>query len=95
VLRAFYFFDAALRHIAQEAVDRNTGARGLRGVFESVLRNTMFDMPSREGLKKCTVKARTVDEHTEVFVEDVFAEASGELESHADDTPIVATGESA
>jgi ATP-dependent Clp protease ATP-binding subunit ClpX len=89
------FTDAALKHIAQEAVDRNTGARGLRGVLESVLRNTMFDMPSREGLKKCIVKARTVDEHTEVFVEEVFTEALGELESHADDTPIAATGESA
>jgi ATP-dependent Clp protease ATP-binding subunit ClpX len=89
------FTDAALKHIAQEAVDRNTGARGLRGVLESVLRNTMFDMPSREGLKKCIVKARTVDEHIEVFVEEVFTEASGQLESHADDTPIAATGESA
>lgn len=45
--------DRALHHIAQEAVDRNTGARGLRSVMEAALHKTMFDMPSQPGLRGC------------------------------------------
>ncbi|SMF28812.1 ATP-dependent Clp protease ATP-binding subunit ClpX [Alteromonadaceae bacterium Bs31] len=45
----------ALNFIAQEAVNRNTGARGLRSVLESALHKTMFTMPSIVGLRECVL----------------------------------------
>ncbi len=42
------FKESALRAIAQKAVERNTGARGLRSILENVLLDTMYDLPSRE-----------------------------------------------
>jgi len=88
------FTAAALKHIAQEAVDRNTGARGLRGVLESVLRNTMFSMPSKENLQKCIVDVRTVGEKIEVFVEEIFNEGSDCIAGFSDDSPLAAIRES-
>ncbi len=87
------FTDAALKHIAQEAVDRNTGARGLRGVLESILRNTMFSMPSKETLKKCVVDVRTVGDKVDVFVDEFFNQASGSIAKSSDDSPLAAVSE--
>lgn len=42
------FKESALRAVAQKAVERNTGARGLRSILENVLLDTMYDLPSRE-----------------------------------------------
>jgi ATP-dependent Clp protease ATP-binding subunit ClpX len=42
------FEDSALRAIAQRALKRGTGARGLRAIVEAILLDTMFDLPSRE-----------------------------------------------
>lgn len=50
------FTEAALRHIAEQALKRGTGARGLRGIVESTLRRTMFDLPDTPGLRRCTVE---------------------------------------
>ena len=41
------FEDSALRAVAKKALDRNTGARGLRSILENVLLETMYDLPSR------------------------------------------------
>ncbi|MDQ9008820.1 ATP-dependent Clp protease ATP-binding subunit ClpX [Acinetobacter gerneri] len=41
------FEDSALRAVAQKALERNTGARGLRSILENVLLETMYDLPSR------------------------------------------------
>ena len=41
------FEDAALRAVAKKALERNTGARGLRSILENVLLETMYDLPSR------------------------------------------------
>ena len=66
------FTDAALRRIAQKALDRGTGARGLRGIMESVLRKTMFDLPSKEGVGTCIVDEQTVNDAAELIVSEIL-----------------------
>ena len=46
------FRDEALHAVAQKAMERKTGARGLRSILEQVLLDTMYDLPSLEGLSK-------------------------------------------
>ncbi|MNE31898.1 ATP-dependent Clp protease ATP-binding subunit ClpX [compost metagenome] len=46
---------AALDHIADQALQRKTGARGLRAVLEVALQQTMFNMPSQPLLRVCTL----------------------------------------
>jgi ATP-dependent Clp protease ATP-binding subunit ClpX len=47
--------DDALRAIARKAMDRKTGARGLRTIMENVLLDTMYDLPSQEGVCKVVI----------------------------------------
>ncbi|MGO1539903.1 MAG: ATP-dependent Clp protease ATP-binding subunit ClpX [Leucobacter sp.] len=54
------FEDAALEAIAEKAVDRKTGARGLRAILEEVLGPVMFDVPSSEDVKKVIVTRESV-----------------------------------
>lgn len=49
------FEDEALRLIAKEAIQRKTGARGLRSILERIMRNVMFEVPSVGGSTVCTV----------------------------------------
>lgn len=42
------FDESALRAVAKKALERNTGARGLRSILENVLLETMYDLPSRK-----------------------------------------------
>ncbi len=49
------FSEAALSAIARQAIERGTGARGLRGVMESLLRKTMFDLPSMDQPGDCHI----------------------------------------
>ena len=49
------FDDDALRAIAQQALERGTGARGLRSICEKVLRDTMFEVPGRTDIVKVIV----------------------------------------
>lgn len=49
------FSDGALRAIAQEAIKRNTGARGLRGVLEGAMLDIMFEIPSKDNVKECVI----------------------------------------
>jgi ATP-dependent Clp protease ATP-binding subunit ClpX len=70
------FSDDALKAIAQAAIDRGTGARGLRGVMEGLLRKVMFEMPSVENAKTCRVEEAHVNGETELTVDSsVNAEA--------------------
>ena len=59
------FEPGALKAIAQEALKRSAGARGLRAIIESIMRNVMYDVPSRNDVKKCIVTEATVREHCE------------------------------
>ncbi len=45
----------ALRAIAEQAIQRGTGARGLRAIMEEVLLNVMYELPSRQDVTKCLV----------------------------------------
>ncbi|MEY8251809.1 MAG: ATP-dependent protease ATP-binding subunit ClpX [Colwellia sp.] len=50
----------ALHAIARKAMDRNTGARGLRSIVESVLLDTMYELPSMENVSKIVVDENTI-----------------------------------
>jgi ATP-dependent Clp protease ATP-binding subunit ClpX len=54
------FTDAALRAIAQEALRRNTGARGLRSIMEEIMLDTMYELPSRNDVQECMVTEEAV-----------------------------------
>ena len=55
------FDDDALHEIARMALERKTGARGLRSICEDVLQRTMFDLPSEEGVAKVVVTKASVE----------------------------------
>ena len=50
-----------MRAIAERAVKRKTGARGLRSIVEGILLDTMFDLPSMEGVTEVVVDKDVVD----------------------------------
>ncbi len=54
------FTEAALVEIAEKAIARETGARGLRSILEHLLRKTMFDIPSQQAVLECVVELETV-----------------------------------
>ena len=56
------FSDEALNAIADEAIKRKTGARGLRSIIEEIMRDIMFDIPSNYKITKCTITGETVRE---------------------------------
>ena len=55
------FNDDALMAMAKAALERGTGARGLRSVMEKTMMNTMFEMPSDETIKECIVTKEAVE----------------------------------
>jgi ATP-dependent Clp protease ATP-binding subunit ClpX len=57
------FEPAAVEAIAAEALRRETGARGLRAIIESIMRDVMYEVPSRTDVKKCVVTEATVRKH--------------------------------
>jgi len=54
------FEEGALEEIAKKAIERKTGARGLRSIIEGIMLDVMFDLPSREDIKKCIITKETV-----------------------------------
>ncbi len=56
------FDDEAVHLIAQEALKRKTGARGLRSIIEAIMRNVMYEIPSVEGVSVCRVTKEVVAE---------------------------------
>ncbi|MEZ3185600.1 ATP-dependent Clp protease ATP-binding subunit ClpX [Pseudomonas sp. LM13] len=80
------FSEAALGHIADQALLRRTGARGLRAVMEGALQRTMFEMPAQPQLRSCLldldeegselVVLRQFDEHAEAQPADSRAAAA-------------------
>ena len=51
----------ALGAVVRKAIDRRTGARGLRSIMEALLLDTMFDLPSLEGVKEVVISQQAVD----------------------------------
>src|SRR5699024_7353523 len=54
------FEEDALREIAKDAMERKTGARGLRSIIESIMLDIMFELPSRDDIEKCIITKETV-----------------------------------
>ncbi len=51
----------AIRAVAKQAISRKTGARGLRSIMEGTMTEIMFEIPSREDVKKCVVTKDTIE----------------------------------
>ncbi|MBX3173376.1 MAG: ATP-dependent Clp protease ATP-binding subunit ClpX [Gemmatimonadaceae bacterium] len=63
------FDDAALKAIARKAIQRGTGARGLRAIVEELLLETMFDLPSRDDVLEVRVTEATVTQQQPPLLE--------------------------
>ncbi|NKB51327.1 MAG: ATP-dependent Clp protease ATP-binding subunit ClpX [Rhizobiaceae bacterium] len=59
------FQDDALRAIAKKAIIRKTGARGLRSIIESILLETMFDLPGMDGVEEVVISEEVVNGNTQ------------------------------
>ena len=59
------FRDDALRAVAEKAMERKTGARGLRSILESVLLHTMYDLPSSDGVSKVVIDGSVINGESE------------------------------
>src|SRR5437879_2893088 len=57
------FTDDALWEIADKALERETGARGLRSIIENALLDVMFELPSRRDVSKCVITKETIEKH--------------------------------
>jgi len=53
--------DEALAVIAKKAIERKTGARGLRSILESILLDTMFELPSLDGVVEVVINAEVAE----------------------------------
>jgi ATP-dependent Clp protease ATP-binding subunit ClpX len=64
------FEEGALRAIAEKALARGTGARGLKSIIEDALLNSMFEVPSRNDIKKCVITEASIstDEEPEMIL---------------------------
>lgn len=58
---ALEFEDDALELIATKAIERKTGARGLRGIIEETILDIMYEMPSRDDIEKCVITKETIE----------------------------------
>ncbi|MGD6841127.1 ATP-dependent protease ATP-binding subunit ClpX [Bacillus infantis] len=58
------FEEGALHEIAKKAIERKTGARGLRSIIEGIMLDVMFDLPSRDDISKCIITKETVTDNS-------------------------------
>ncbi|PTV96749.1 ATP-dependent Clp protease ATP-binding subunit ClpX [Halanaerobium saccharolyticum] len=63
------FTDGALKSIAAKALERDTGARGLRSVVENAVLDIMYDLPSRPEIKKCIITKEVIEEDADPILE--------------------------
>lgn len=56
----------AIREIAHKAIERKTGARGLRGIMENLMTDLMFEIPSRDDITKCVITKEMVDGNNDI-----------------------------
>ncbi|MBP1968818.1 ATP-dependent Clp protease ATP-binding subunit ClpX [Virgibacillus natechei] len=56
------FEEEALVEVAKKAIERKTGARGLRSIIESIMLDVMYELPSRDDIEKCVITKSTVKE---------------------------------
>jgi len=75
------FSDPALGTIAKRAVERKTGARGLRSIMEGILLETMFDLPGFTGVEEVVISAEVAEGKAQPLY--IYAERRGDLETSA------------
>ena len=68
------FTDDALTAVAAKAITRKTGARGLRSILEGILLETMFELPSFEGVEEVVVNAEVIEGKAQPLL--IYSEAS-------------------
>ena len=62
------FKENALKEIAQKAISKKTGARGLRSILENILLKTMYDLPSQDNIEEVIVDANAVKGHSHPII---------------------------
>ncbi len=62
------FKDGALKEIANKAINKKTGARGLRSILENILLKTMFDLPSEENVEEVIIDNGAAKGHTQPII---------------------------
>jgi len=75
------FSEEALRSIARKAIDRKTGARGLRSILESILLDTMFELPTLEGVEEVVISGEVVEGKARPLY--IYAERQGDVGTSA------------
>ena len=63
------FTDEALKAIASKALERDTGARGLRSVVENTVLDIMYELPSRPEIRKCIITKEVIEENADPILE--------------------------
>jgi ATP-dependent Clp protease ATP-binding subunit ClpX len=69
------FADDALTAIARKAIARKTGARGLRSIMEGILLETMFELPTYQGVEEVVVNGEVVEGRAQPLM--IYAEKRG------------------
>ncbi len=75
------FLDPALVAVAKRAVERKTGARGLRSIMEDILLDTMFDLPEMEGVEEVVINKDVAQEGTQPLY--IYADRRDDMDSSA------------
>ncbi len=75
------FTEDALRSISKKAISRKTGARGLRSIMESILLDTMFDLPSYDGVEEVVLNAEVVEGRAKPLLS--YADRRGDMGTSA------------
>ena len=75
------FSDGALEAIAENAVERKTGARGLRSIMENILLDTMFDLPELEGIEEVVINREVADDNASPLF--IYSDRQGDVETSA------------
>jgi len=73
------FHEDALTAIAKKAIERKTGARGLRSIMEAILLETMFDLPGLDGVEEVVISSEVVGGNSRPLY--IYSERSEEMQS--------------
>ncbi len=75
------FAEEALSSISKKAIERKTGARGLRSIMEGILLDTMYDLPAMEGVEEIVISSEVVDGGARPL--QIYADRADEVETSA------------
>ena len=75
------FSDDALVAIAERAVERKTGARGLRSIMENILLTTMFELPGLEGVEEVVISREVAEDSASPLY--IYSDRHEDVESSA------------